>query len=319
MYEKLNENDNLTLTLMADFNRCTRESPNHSSTSLLAPLTKQFPNRVNFYLYKPNSSIDGKDNLIPKRWREGWGTQHTKIYLFDNDVLLTGANLNSNYFENRQDRYMYIKSNQSLSSYLKKFLTELSKFSYKVSCDNDDQQPVPYTLNFNNDDGSLLYDKEKFSYSAKQSFINFTNENVKHNIIDEKDEQDDGSSTYLIPIIQSGLWNLRQEEEVIKTLIESCECIPGSKIDITSGYFSLCDDYKSYILNSNTPTNIIAASPSANGFLNSKGISNLIPEAYTHLEKKFYNSYINTPRNDSLKLKEWSKNGWTYHCKGECF
>ena len=35
-----------------------------------------------------------------------------KLYLFDDDVLMSGANLNRDYFENRQDRYRSFSVNE---------------------------------------------------------------------------------------------------------------------------------------------------------------------------------------------------------------
>ena len=32
------------------------------------------------------------------------GVNHLKVYLFDDDVILSGANLSNTYFTNRQDR-----------------------------------------------------------------------------------------------------------------------------------------------------------------------------------------------------------------------
>lgn len=42
--------------------------------------------------------------VLPPRVREVVGVCHTKLYIFDDDVLLSGANLSNNYFTTRQDR-----------------------------------------------------------------------------------------------------------------------------------------------------------------------------------------------------------------------
>ena len=42
--------------------------------------------------------------LVPQRYNETLGLQHTKIFVFDDSVILSGANLSSDYFTNRQDR-----------------------------------------------------------------------------------------------------------------------------------------------------------------------------------------------------------------------
>ena len=37
------------------------------------------------------------------------GVYHIKYYLFDDNVIISGANLADHYFENRRDRYVLIK------------------------------------------------------------------------------------------------------------------------------------------------------------------------------------------------------------------
>ncbi|KAI9577380.1 hypothetical protein GQX74_013623 [Glossina fuscipes] len=53
---------------------------------------------------------------IPPRWNELLGLQHMKIYLFDDAVLISGANLSNDYFTNRQDRYILIEGKALLIS-----------------------------------------------------------------------------------------------------------------------------------------------------------------------------------------------------------
>ena len=49
--------------------------------------------------------------LLPPRLREGAGVWHVKAYAFDaHTVLLSGANLSSDYFTTRQDRYVVVSS-----------------------------------------------------------------------------------------------------------------------------------------------------------------------------------------------------------------
>jgi CDP-diacylglycerol--glycerol-3-phosphate 3-phosphatidyltransferase len=43
---------------------------------------------------------------------------HIKIYIFDDDVLITGANLSESYFTDRQDRWFYLSNVKELADYL---------------------------------------------------------------------------------------------------------------------------------------------------------------------------------------------------------
>ena len=44
--------------------------------------------------------------LLPARFNEVVGVNHIKAFVFDDDVVMTGANLSESYFTSRQDRYV---------------------------------------------------------------------------------------------------------------------------------------------------------------------------------------------------------------------
>ena len=66
------------------------------------------------------------------------GVQHVKAYVFDNDVIISGANLSENYFTNRQDRYFLIRAQFSLTlgdcevlaDYFTDLIQTIGTFSY---------------------------------------------------------------------------------------------------------------------------------------------------------------------------------------------
>ncbi|KAJ2932479.1 hypothetical protein H1R20_g4592, partial [Candolleomyces eurysporus] len=77
----------------------------------------------------------------------------------------------------------------------------------------------------------------------------------------------------------------------------------------------------------NLDCRIVAASPQANGFYGSSGLSGRIPEGYTLYEQRFTNAVKRAGRlwrkdsssvlgGQGVLLSEWSKPGWTYHAKG---
>ena len=46
--------------------------------------------------------------MIPDKYNELIGLQHCKLFVFDDSVIISGANLSTDYFTNRQDRYILI-------------------------------------------------------------------------------------------------------------------------------------------------------------------------------------------------------------------
>jgi len=91
-------------------------------------------------------------------------------------------------------------------------------------------------------------------------------------------------------------------------------------MDLTTGYFAFYLPYQRQLIHSSFDTRILVASPLANGFYKSKGVSGLIPEGYTLLEKEFWERVVKSSREWSedrgISLHEWTKPGWTYHAKG---
>ena len=71
-----------------------------------------------------------------------------------------------------------------------------------------------------------------------------------------------------------------------------------------------------------SPCTVITASPWANGFYGSAGISGMLPAAYTLLSRRFLRNVASAGRESSIQLKEWRRGtvgepgGWTYHAKG---
>ncbi|KAK4944539.1 hypothetical protein LTR28_008216 [Elasticomyces elasticus] len=67
---------------------------------------------------------------------------------------------------------------------------------------------------------------------------------------------------------------------------------------------------------------VIAASPWANGFYGSKGVSGMLPAAYTLLSRRFLDAVSRVGLGQQIALKEWRRGtvntpgGWTYHAKG---
>ena len=162
-----------------------------------------------------------------------------------------------------------------------------------------------------------------------------TNSNNTHDVV-------------LFPIIQGGQFNIREEASTVSMLFEHLadHATPHASkpfMNLTSGYFGLYRPYQDLILKSSIGCEILCASPKvcrtylgsnlsglildpmqANGFYGSRGLSGLIPEGYTLLERRFMRAVRAAGRDtgsqngstDAIGLSEWVREGWTYHAKG---
>jgi CDP-diacylglycerol--glycerol-3-phosphate 3-phosphatidyltransferase len=91
----------------------------------------------------------------------------------------------------------------------------------------------------------------------------------------------------------------------------------------TAGYFNPSPQLTTLLLRTASTNNtVITASPWANGFFGSKGVSGLLPAAYTLLARRFLERAEKEGRKGDVTLKEWRRgtvgvaDGWTYHAKG---
>lgn len=127
--------------------------------------------------------------------------------------------------------------------------------------------------------------------------------------------------TVVVPILQMGPFDVCEEETSIIGLLDAIHRDPQSPelnttVDLTSGYFSLYRKYQDKLLQTIAIFRLLAASPQANGFYGSAGVSKYIPDAYTFLEKKFYDKIVAQKREGEIRIEEWRRMHWTYHAKG---
>jgi phosphatidylserine/phosphatidylglycerophosphate/cardiolipin synthase-like enzyme len=103
---------NLTCTYILDFSRTTRipaDDQQKCSLQMFQPLLEMFGDRIKVLLYRMPQHFGIFNSIVPGQLSEILGVYHCKFCLFDENVILTGANLSAEYLTNRQDRYMLIE------------------------------------------------------------------------------------------------------------------------------------------------------------------------------------------------------------------
>lgn len=113
------------------------------------------------------------------------------------------------------------------------------------------------------------------------------------------------------------------------------EYLQGSRWTFTAGYFNIDPVIREHLVEATPdvsksdqsrsgekPCTVITASPWANGFYGSSGISGMLPAAYTLLSRRFLREVAKAGKEDAIQLKEWRKGtvgqpgAFTYHAKG---
>ncbi|KAK3673683.1 CDP-diacylglycerol--glycerol-3-phosphate 3-phosphatidyltransferase [Recurvomyces mirabilis] len=317
----LKNNPELEVSILTDALRGTREAPNPSCASLLASLVRDFGSeRVEIRLYHTPNLTGLRKSMIPKRINEGWGLQHMKLYGVDDEIIMSGANLSDDYFTNRQDRYHVFKSKDVTDFFYRVYRT-VSDMSYRVlptSEGNGFTMDWPTT----NIQPAPLEDPNGYVKAATQALAPLTRP------IASSTKTEKPSDTHVYPLLQLTPLlkpDTSTELPALTTILRKLGTpeLAGSKWTFTAGYFNMTPEVRQLLLNSSpSSATVVAASPWANGFYGSKGVSGMLPAAYTLLSRRFLDAVNQAGWSQQIAVKEWRKGtvntpgGWTYHAKG---
>ncbi|KAI9818498.1 MAG: CDP-diacylglycerol--glycerol-3-phosphate 3-phosphatidyltransferase [Pycnora praestabilis] len=314
----------LRVSILTDCLRGTRETPEPSCASLLAPLIADFgADRVEIRMFHTPNLTGLRKRYIPKRINEGWGLQHMKLYGVDDEIIISGANLSNDYFTNRQDRY-HIFSSQRITDYFANIHHAICNLSYLVQPDPNDESAYLLEWPSSNKACAPLSNPKLFISQAST----LLNPLIQPQKTQSSKTTEIGTDTLVYPLAQFTpilTPDSSTEHPVMTTILQSLSTPPfsHSKWTFTAGYFNIQPDLKALLLASKSATGtVITASPWANGFYGSKGVSGLLPPAYTLLSRRFLESVQRAGLADRVQLKEWRNGtvgelgGWTYHAKG---
>lgn len=165
-------NDCLKVHLVLDANRATRQDKHgQSSVTVLNSILGLRDIQLSLF----DTSLD--DSLINRwlsqyqKWNELSSTFHSKLLIFDNNVIVTGANLSEIYFEKRKDRYIIFKNSQQLSDYLYNLLSIISQSPntikdslhlYNSNYESHDIETDTYVIPLNHFELAGIREKEEF-------------------------------------------------------------------------------------------------------------------------------------------------------------
>ncbi|KAK3325967.1 hypothetical protein B0H66DRAFT_472420 [Apodospora peruviana] len=324
--ETLRAKPNVKLSILTDALRGTREAPEPSCASLLAPLIAEFgPERVEIRLYHTPNLTGLRKKHIPKRINEGWGLQHMKLYGVDDEIILSGANLSSDYFTNRQDRY-HLFSSRDVTEYYSNLHGAVASLSFLVS-PSDSPSGFEMTWPETNLAPSPLKDPKQFVSESTSLLAGLISpKTAPLTAQDDTPAEKRDTSIYVLSQLSQLLspdtsTELPAVTHVLRTL--SLPQYANSSWTFTAGYFNPAPSLTQHLLSTaSSKATVITASPQANGFYKSPGVSGLLPDAYTLLARRFVRAVHQHKRDSAITLREWRKGtvgepcGWTYHAKG---
>jgi len=308
--ESLDNNDKLRVKMLLDWCRGTRVVKNQSSCSLLSQLKMTADQRCQLYFYHTPHLRGLLKRILPSKWNETVGLQHCKVYVFDDNLIVSGANLSMDYFTNRQDRYIMIENCPRLADYFEGLVDSISTFSLEMG--REGAFNTRKGFNSHPFKGKLSEFVEKSSEVVRTFLAGQTNMN-KVDIEDLATSED--YDTVVFPTIEMGQLGIKQDSHVTSKILRNGA--QGGIFYFATGYFNLTDSYMRDMMDSEqSKYSILMAHPKANGFLGARGPAGGIPHAYTLIAKTFYNLLLSKNQQEKIKLFEYQKEGWTFHAKG---
>jgi CDP-diacylglycerol--glycerol-3-phosphate 3-phosphatidyltransferase len=263
-----------------------------------------------------------RKKVVPKRINEGWGLQHMKLYGIDDEVIMSGANLSTDYFTNRQDRY-HLFSCPELTSYFAKIHSGVCALSFDIQ---PSETPAGYTMKWpaSNPAPSPLDSPAKFKAAASKQLAHLLT--PANSPGSQSKTSSTASTTTIYPVMSLvPLLDSSTELPAITTILKRLSQAPfhPATWTFTAGYFNMTPSFRRLLLSTRPASGtVLTAHPFANGFYGSKGVSGMLPDAYTHLAKMFLKRVRYESLDETITLKEWKrgkvgqKDGWTYHAKG---
>ena len=207
---------NLRGKILLDWCRGTRVTSGTSSASSLAPLVQRFHNQFKVFMFHTPLLRGFYKRYLPPRWNETIGLQHCKIYIFDDSVIISGANLSNDYFTNRQDRYVLIEYCKPLADFYEKLVDKISQFSLQMNA----------TQEFNIDKTKFWchpYEGELSDFKKESGDLikDFICEETKLNRVSESDLGK--YDTWIFPTVQMGQLGVIQDSKVTVDILRSGE------------------------------------------------------------------------------------------------
>uniref|UniRef100_A0A8C5R0N1 CDP-diacylglycerol--glycerol-3-phosphate 3-phosphatidyltransferase n=1 Tax=Leptobrachium leishanense TaxID=445787 RepID=A0A8C5R0N1_9ANUR len=307
------DSSDLQVSILLDFTRGSRGSRN--SRTMLLPLLRRFPHRVRVSLFHTPNLRGLLRLLTPERFNETIGLQHMKIYLFDDNVILSGANLSDSYFSNRQDRYVMLQGCPEVADFFSELVGAVGDVSLQLQPDDsvcaEDGMEHPY-------EG----DKKKYCEAAKKRVMSVIESAQRRQCEKNSASFQSGEpaadaetpDTWVYPLVQMKPFGIHIDELVTETLLTEAE--RGDQIYLTTGYFNLTQGYMDLLLGTRADYNILLAAPEVNGFYGARGIAGSIPAAYVHIERQFYDELSRQGQQHRVRLQEYFRDLWTFHAKG---
>ncbi|KAL5369904.1 putative silencer-associated factor [Cryptosporidium parvum] len=315
----------LKIKIILDYNRMTRKE---NINPFIKALNK-YPNSVVISLCKiPIVNYSGNllgratwnvINIFSKYKRvsflkEVLGVYHIKIFMADDNIIITSANLNSEYLLNKQDRYIMITGAKEICDYFEQSLDLISEYSHRVLSEGEIQKPKK--LHFN----ELKRDLMELSSDAD------FHDKIASTIKKKLNNEDASDDCVLASYFQCSPINIKAEEQIITNISQLCDK-KNTDIFLIAPYLNLPKYFISLLKNRERSVNIVSGVPitKCDKMIKKHNKPSLerirtlvLPKLYTYINYLFINQ-LRTQGNGIINYFEYKKPNWSFHFKGIYF
>ncbi|CDU17228.1 uncharacterized protein PY17X_0710800 [Plasmodium yoelii] len=335
---------NIKIDILLDKQRGTRPEGklNETSVDILSKLFK-YGNNININLFHNPLLGAMLYNILPYRVNETIGVMHMKIYIGDDMVIISGANISDSYLTNRKDRHFVIE-NKFLANSIYKIVNCVQEMSFSLNRNltidwkSDLINPLIESYLFR----EQFYRRIKFILREIQKdildyninnfgndlFIHYNEHTHDNNISENGDKKNDNFFYPLyekknILTIELGLQcpfsipPIYDETDMLEDLLKNVEkydqnlIVASAYLNFTTPFLKLLQRIYDNLFLKNGKINFITAAPSSNSFYKSKGISYYAPLAYSiiadtcieFVTSNFINLFKNVKKTPNLKQK----------------
>lgn len=223
-------------------------------------------------------------------------------------VCFSSANLNKSYFDNRQDRYLKINNSPNLCQFFIDTIETVAQHSFQVKPAIDEPMFMGAHHPFEGDNSKYRVDAEQ---SLSLLFSTYRTKYPRPSSLSDDD-------VLVVPLIQMGMFNINYDRDFNIYLYSNLP--ENSSLYLATSYFNMTSEYEREIIDNkrdDTTICLLTASPEANGFYDSRGISRYIPAGYTENEKAFVEkAEKKCSDSEQIQMFEYYRPQWTYHAKG---
>jgi CDP-diacylglycerol---glycerol-3-phosphate 3-phosphatidyltransferase len=245
----------------------------------------------------------------------------SQVFVMDDEVIISGGNLSTEYFVDRQDRYVFFKSAGllvmqlfraivlfkslcspflsigSLASFYRNLILKLAGCGQVISGEANDSSWVEVC--------DMI---EPLSCQIKTEV--------------DSSEIDDVVDTWVYPTLQCAPHGVHQDEDIFMKLLNLSQSLNIGSVNLATAYLN--PDLKVIeALASSAPNGslkIITAHADSHGFKTARGVMSLIPLCYQHLLCDYIKPLITKLRREngvsSFCLLAYQREFWTFHTKG---